>query len=174
MRPADLVFWLDWLGDTGAEHGVLCQRHADSMVVPRDWTLDDLRDPELHLFRPPDPASVARPPLRRARSAVRSEQLSFDPSSGLVSVDGLPQHTAASLRAPAASVAASDPSVTTEPAATNGQLARESGSADEERDAPAPADPWRPDFDAADDLDGLLSADSPLLARAFRGTDRDR
>jgi len=29
--------------------------------------------------------------------------------------------------------------------------------------------PWRPAFDQSDDLDGLLSAKSPLLARAFRG-----
>jgi hypothetical protein len=34
--------------------------------------------------------------------------------------------------------------------------------------------PWTPSFDADDDLDGLLAARSPLLARAFRGEDRDR
>ena len=35
--------------------------------------------------------------------------------------------------------------------------------------------PWLPDVDDADDdLGGVLSADSPLLARAFRGTDRPR
>ena len=37
---------------------------------------------------------------------------------------------------------------------------------------PAPA--WQPDFDADDDLNGLLEVSSPLLARAFRGTDRRR
>ena len=34
--------------------------------------------------------------------------------------------------------------------------------------------PWTPTFDEQDDLDGLLSARSPLLARAFRGDDRPR
>ena len=34
--------------------------------------------------------------------------------------------------------------------------------------------PWTPTFDESDDLDGLLSARSPLLARAFRGDDRPR
>jgi hypothetical protein len=34
--------------------------------------------------------------------------------------------------------------------------------------------PWRPSFDDANDLDGLLEVSSPLLARAFRGTDRPR
>ena len=32
--------------------------------------------------------------------------------------------------------------------------------------------PWTPSFDEADDLDGLLSARSPLLSRAFRTADR--
>ena len=32
--------------------------------------------------------------------------------------------------------------------------------------------PWMPAFDEQDDLGGVLAADSPLLARAFRGTDR--
>jgi hypothetical protein len=36
------------------------------------------------------------------------------------------------------------------------------------------ATPWTPTFDETDDLDGLLSARSPLLARAFRGDDRPK
>ena len=36
----------------------------------------------------------------------------------------------------------------------------------------AAADRWTPSFDDADDLDGLLSAQSPLLSRAFRGAGR--
>jgi hypothetical protein len=42
-------------------------------------------------------------------------------------------------------------------------------------DEPAPTtepEPWTPNFDEADDLDGLLSARSPLLSRAFRTADR--
>src|SRR6476659_9073382 len=69
MRAEDLVFWLDALHvDDGASSGVLCRRHADSMVVPRYWTLDDLREPTPRLFRsasavpPPTPA-----PRRRGR-----------------------------------------------------------------------------------------------------------
>jgi hypothetical protein len=37
---------------------------------------------------------------------------------------------------------------------------------------PDSQDAWTPSFDSDDDLDGLLSARGPLLARAFRGTDR--
>ena len=45
--------------------------------------------------------------------------------------------------------------------------------ADDDPDATV-AIPWMPNFDEQDDLDGVLAAQSPLLARAFRGTDRRR
>jgi hypothetical protein len=81
MRPEDLVFWLDRFVDgQGADHGVLCRRHADSMVVPRGWTLNDLRDPDLHLFRPPDPSARVRPRRspRPAPDRQAGEQLRLD------------------------------------------------------------------------------------------------
>ena len=136
MRAEDLVFWLDVLReDGGAAPGVLCRRHADSMVVPRHWTLDDLRDPDLRLFRPPallpPPAPV---PRRRSQPAGSgSEQLLLLTDVSPEPLDG----------------------------------------ATTDADAVA-AVPWTPTFDEHDDLDGLLSARSPLLARAFRGGGRPR
>ncbi len=136
MRAEDLVFWLDVLReDGGAAPGVLCRRHADSMVVPRHWTLDDLRDPDLRLFRPPallpSPAPV---PRRRSQPAGSgSEQLLLLTDVSPEPLDG----------------------------------------ATTDADAVA-AVPWTPTFDEHDDLDGLLSARSPLLARAFRGGGRPR
>ncbi|MEO1057058.1 MAG: hypothetical protein AAFY28_09115 [Actinomycetota bacterium] len=159
MRPEDLVFWLDHLGDTGTEHGVLCQRHADSMIVPRNWTLDDLREPDLHLFRPPDPSALPRPGVRRPRRVRRADQLSFDPPTGVPIVD-----------ANGPDAAGPRDVVRHEPASAD--ISADIDDIDDE--SPPPADPWRPDFDVTDDLDGLLAAESPLLARAFRGTDRDR
>ena len=84
MRPEELVFWLDALsGDDRGVGGVLCRRHADSMVVPRGWTLDDLRDPDLHLFRPPPAAPTVRVrPARASRPLAEDqtgEQLRLDP-----------------------------------------------------------------------------------------------
>jgi hypothetical protein len=68
MRPEDLVFWIDALPDPVDDAAaVLCRRHADAMVVPRGWTLDDLRDPDLHLFRPPLLAPTARQRVTRQR-----------------------------------------------------------------------------------------------------------
>ncbi len=148
MRPEDLVFWIDVL-PAQVDHGaaVLCLRHANSMVVPRGWTLDDLRDPDLHLFRPPLPAPTARTRApRQPRVAPRGEQLEFDGALGADAV------TRSDTRGALDVVDDPDP--------------------DPDPDVDPDVDPWTPSFDEADDLDGLLSARSPLLARAFRTADR--
>lgn len=141
MRAEDLVFWIDAMPEP-LEDGaaVLCRRHADSMVVPRGWTLDDLRDPDLHLFRPPLPAPTPRTRATRPpRDPVVAEQLRLD-------AEPEPPEVLHDERGP---------------------------SSDVERDgAEVDPDPWTPSFDEADDLDGLLSARSPLLSRAFRTADR--
>lgn len=126
--------------------GSLCKRHADAMVVPRGWTLDDRRENTPRLFRPVDPAPGqvvegrrrARP---RAASAGAGEQLDL----GATADDGRP----ATVAVVTGEVSTDDPDATI-------------------------AIPWRPEFDTDDDLDGVLDAGTPLLARAFRGTDRPR
>jgi hypothetical protein len=135
MVPEDLLFWVDAL-QTDGHAGVLCRRHADAMVVPRGWTLDDRREPQPRLFRSPADASgsIARPTRRRSigsasRVRERVEQLELE-------------------------------------------AARTGAVTDNENDTDESSPPWAPVFDAADDLDGLLHVDSPLLARAFRGRAR--
>jgi Protein of unknown function (DUF3499) len=90
--------------------GALCRRHADALIVPRGWTLDDRREHSPRLFRV----------TRASRPASRPK-----------AVQAAPQEAA-------------------EPTTL----------------------PWTAEFDVSDDLDGVLAADSPLLARAFRGTSR--
>ena len=99
------------------------------------WTLDDLRDPDPRLFRPPSALPSPSPvPRRRSQPAASaSEQLLL-----LTDVVAVPPDDAATEADPDAAV------------------------------------PWTPTFDEQDDLDGLLSARSPLLARAFRGGGRPR
>jgi len=151
MKAEDLVFWLDVLRDAHSlNSGVLCQRHADSMVVPRGWTLDDLRDPDLHLFRPP--VSEARESVRQTRSRASNrsvvEQLEFNVGAG----DEL----------------VGDAHVESDEVSVPQQAEVASGLEESE----SPPEAWTPTFDDEDDLDGLLTARSPLLARAFRGADR--
>jgi hypothetical protein len=43
---------------------------------------------------------------------------------------------------------------------------------DDRREAVPRLFPWTADFDVTDDLGGVLAADTPLLARAFRGSAR--
>jgi hypothetical protein len=132
--------------------GGLCKRHADAMVVPRGWTLDDRRERTPRLFRPApasDPGAAGRGrAARRPEPGPPSEQLAL----GARPADA-PDDDAAPTVADVAG-----PSPSEDP--------------DETR-----AIPWLPDVDdddEDDDLGGVLSADSPLLARAFRGTDRPR
>jgi hypothetical protein len=205
MRAEDLVFWLDALRGEGdpesdldpAGRGVLCRRHADSMVVPRDWTLDDLREPELHLFRPPEAgASAGRHARRRSGTRERwTDQLSLgidavpegdpspepDPSPGPdPSPEGDPSPGPDAATGPDPSPDADSFPGTApdrvpetppgaEPLSAETETETETEPTETEADA---VEPWTPSFDAGDDLDGLLAARSPLLARAFRGTDR--
>lgn len=151
MHAEDLVFWIDILPDPPDDGAaVLCLRHADSMVVPRGWTLDDLRDPDLHLFRPPRPAPTPRaraPRVPRERAAA--EQLRLDHT-----VDPPPPTAVVPNGADGDDLVAAELEVESAVRTTV-----ESG-------------PWTPTFDEADDLDGLLSARSPLLSRAFRTAER--
>jgi hypothetical protein len=120
--PERTLVWLEVLGPAGPAAGALCRRHADAMVLPRGWWLQDRRS-DAALFTAPEPSPPAT--VYRAKRRRRPEA---DPSP-------LPLD--------------------------------EPGPAD----AQAPAEPagsWVPDFDAGDDLSGLLAAKTPLLARAFR------
>ncbi|MFP5488515.1 MAG: DUF3499 family protein [Acidimicrobiia bacterium] len=84
MVPEDLLFWIAPLHDAPVDdHNVLCRRHADAMVVPRGWTLDDRREPVPRLFMPrrPEPTAPPKPSRRRAKPAARDEvgeQLQID------------------------------------------------------------------------------------------------
>ena len=81
MVPERLVFWMAPIDDgVETDGGVLCQRHADRLVLPRGWTLDDRRDPTLRLFRPsPEADRADAAPRRRRRTRLEpvAEQLAI-------------------------------------------------------------------------------------------------
>jgi hypothetical protein len=168
MVPEDLLFWVAPLdARIDLQGGVLCRRHADAMVVPRGWTLDDRREPAPRLFRPApssapdDTGSIGRPRRRRTAASVdpaaRPHQLRLADDRAA---------TAAAADAPAVAGGEGDPDgVPPDDRAADDRAAG---------DVAAAVDVWRPAFDVDDDLDGLLEVDSPLLARAFRGTGRTR
>ena len=151
-----LLVWLaprDPDGGDPMRSGSLCKRHADAMVVPLGWTLDDRREPTPRLFRPTpvvaeESGEAPAPARRRPRKAT--------PPAGEAP--------------PAQQLGLDDPG--RDPAPTVAEVTG-TPSADDDPDATV-AIPWLPTLDDGDDLGGVLAARSPLLARAFRGTDRPR
>lgn len=158
-QPAEVIYGIDadhlmvWIesldGAVTYRAGVLCRRHADAMVVPLGWMLDDRREPVPRLFKPREPAA---PPTVRSRR--RRPTHYGDDTAQLV------------LPGASGSTALADPveEVVAEPAAA-------APSQPSPRDDRGSA-PWKPVFDQTDDLDGLLVARSPLLSRAFGKRDR--
>jgi hypothetical protein len=149
MIPEDLLFWIAPLADAPTpDPNVLCRRHADAMVVPRGWTLDDRREEFPRLFKPRPSGELAAPVAKRRR---RHHETSDDTPEQL-QIDGtgeIPRPSA--IETPA------------DPGSTDAGTTTEAGGEHT---------PWQPEFDHDDNLDGLLEVSSPLLARAFRGTDR--
>ena len=57
-----LVVWIQSLeGAVTYRAGVLCRRHADAMVVPLGWMLDDRREAMPRLFKPREAPAPAVP-----------------------------------------------------------------------------------------------------------------
>lgn len=148
MVPEDLLFWIAPISSTDhVDQNVLCRRHADAMSVPRGWTLDDRREEVPRLFMPTrfdDPDGAMSAPSRRRRRVTSAA----DEGSEQLVIDGTGE--------------------VERPSAPDIAPGRGDDPADD------PATPWAPSFDDGSDLDGLLEVSSPLLARAFRGTDRRR
>lgn len=152
IDSVQLIVWIDNRAILERElAGRLCRRHADALVVPRGWTVDDRREPIPKLFvvpeRPVDNPPHSRPETRHSRVAAQRDQHDvglFD------AVDP----------APAEEVVAEAVAVPRD----------EEASRDEE----TKAIPWSPRLMRQDDED-----ESPapvmgrLLGRAF-GRDRDR
>ncbi len=67
--------WLDVLAPELAldrRIGVLCRRHADAMVVPLGWMLDDHREPTPRLFKVAETDATGEVARRRRPAAARS------------------------------------------------------------------------------------------------------
>jgi hypothetical protein len=173
--PADVAYGFDaealsvWLDGfhaaQGARSGVLCRRHADAMVVPLGWMLDDRREPVPRLFRAPAEVvevAPAPPPSRR-----RSRQRPGDDTLQL-RLDAIADDLAR--------IEADDPDLDAEatPAPTPEPTDEPIPEAEVEVEAqPEPVAPWLPVFDQSDDLSGLLKARGRLLSRAFNGAAPD-
>ncbi len=167
MYPDRLTVWLEIVpeGISAIRVGMLCRRHADAMVVPRGWTLDDRREHRPRLFRVAE-AATDNHPTRRNRPRIPTPAPS-DPPLQLV----FEHHDAAPAPDDEAGFVLAEtvePEVVIAPAETAELTVGDIKPADHVDPDETQAMPWRPMFDQDDDLGGLLRAKSPLLARAFR------
>ena len=138
--PSRGVAWLEAFVATDPHHGRLCRRHAETMVVPQGWWLEDRRSAD-QLFASPGADGTSERPRRNGRSRRPAVVIDLPlpppaPVGGAAvdAVDAVAEVDGASLPPPLPLVA-------------------------------VPA--WTPTFVADDDLGGVLNATSPLLSRAF-------
>lgn len=182
------VVWLDALSDGAARAGDLCTRHADSLAPPSGWERIDRRPAApTAASAPAAPATVTVTPL--ARDAKPRRKAGGD--------DLLPARRRNARRKRwsevpslfesdlASSTSTSIPPATSTPPAAAAPPAVDAPPESEVAPAPdVPAAPdtspasWLPRNASDDDLDGVLDASTPLLARAFRnarpaGSDAD-
>ena len=176
MVPEDLVVWLEacdpaTLGEN--RPGLLCRRHADAMVVPVGWTLDDHREAVPRLFKVRD-APVAPRPTGDHTGRLRRPKLQQASLLDLVAQEMLDDGTdptgatprVASVDAAAGTAVTDAGTAATVVDGVDGAAVGDAGTADE--DAPADGSPtWTPTFDRSDDLGGLLTPRGKLLRRAF-------
>jgi len=189
-----VAWFIDLASTPSATAGALCRRHAAAMVLPRGWWLDDRRpESASRLFAAADvadDASTQQPasmPAQAGASSARVRRARSTPiEQPVLRLDDVDSTRAQ----PLAQTLATDPAVVVAEVlapspATDGDATADADAATHadvesglvsDIDAPAaidePPTPWVPSFDHADDLDGLLDARSPLLARAFRGRRR--
>lgn len=178
LSPGLLLAWLAPLGaDADPDTPVLCRRHADRTTVPKGWTLDDRRELTPRLFRPPPAIDTPRPGEKlatvlqlRPRTELENPRLPLD----LPSVEVLPIVTSQiDDHALFDDRHLTDETVTTDEAGATGGVdtvadrlaAAAASSASETQIDDAAAH-------RSEDLDALLLANSPLLARAFHGRPR--
>ena len=181
--PADVAYgfdadrlsvWLDALVTVQAmRHGVLCRRHADAMIVPLGWMLDDRREPTLRLFRAPA-TEIPRPQPRRERRPRddTGEQLRLDAEIVAVfdRIDCPDEPAAAAI---AAAVVAPAPAAEHAVGTEQDVVAAGPDDAHHGPSAPPVEPTWVPVFDTDDDLHGLLKPRGRLLSRAFNGAPLD-
>jgi hypothetical protein len=197
MIPENLLFWIAPIAESPIDDPpVMCRRHADLMVVPRGWTLDDRRErfPRLFMPRPAGNVGVpAAPPAvlqnspqasqtghlnhvrRRRPRPEHPEQLVIDGTGEIPRPVAIAEPVAPmSIDPVLVPVIEPEPEACFDLDAIAAHVPATLPQAQDDETEAAQEPAWTPDFNVDDTLNGLLKAKSPLLARAFRGTGRRR
>lgn len=132
----------------GMQVNGLCRRHADALVVPRGWRIEDKREnvPRLFPVTPPveKPKDTATKKAETKKNRIKPPRPSiFDELKSEKKVE--------------------------EVAAQSAEVVREVATEAELEETKAI--PWSPQFDQTDDLGGVLRPKGRLLSRAFNFDD---
>ncbi len=158
---------------------ILCRRHADSLVVPRDWQIIDNRAKKQRLFSSPEiqsdrtnsqSGSVNKKRRKTNTTGVVIQDL-FDFATRVVAPSApAPESISETESVREASVAQVEDVSVDFVGEVEDETENETIDAQETQ-----AMPWTPQFDRTGDLDGRLLARGKLLSRAFGGfEDTDR
>ncbi len=141
---------------------ILCRRHADSLVVPRDWQIIDNRSKKQRLFSAPASQSV------RATSRVSTKKQRSEKNKTGAVIQDLFEFATRVVATPAR-----EPEPVREPEPIRETVSVSEVETETETIDPqeTQAMPWTPQFDRTGNLDGRLVARGRLLSRAFGGFD---
>jgi hypothetical protein len=174
------LVWLE-AGDADGPHdaGVLCKRHADALVVPRGWFVDDRRQPIPKLFRDP----IGEEPTQRAKSNPAPRRKVVEPEvPSLFDAPIDPEEPEADLPQPALemsvvtdsdTVDATGEIIWVEPDEDVNEYSYEPLEDDELGLSvdDSKAHPWVPELEKDGDFTKMLSSSNKLLGRAFNVRD---
>jgi len=136
---------------------LLCRRHADSLVVPRGWTVIDNREERQRLFSAPITQEIVKSNSRKAGMQQNICELG---EVNKEKADNASRAAAANLFDFVGDEVVSE-NVDVESVDVTAELAQLLDTQATE------ALPWTPQFDRSGDLDGKLRARGRLLGRAF-------
>ena len=141
---------------------ILCRRHADSLVVPRDWQIIDNRSKKQRLFSAPASQSV------RASSRVSTKKQRSEKNKTGAVIQDLFEFATRVVATPAR-----EPEPVREPEPIRETISVSEVETETETIDPqeTQAMPWTPQFDRTGNHDGRLVARGRLLSRAFGGFD---
>ena len=141
---------------------ILCRRHADSLVVPRDWQIIDNRSKKQRLFSAPANQSM------RATSRVSTKKQRSEKNKTGAVIQDLFEFATRVVATPAR-----EPEPVREPEPIRETVSVSEVETETETIDPqeTQAMPWTPQFDRTGNLDGRLVARGRLLSRAFGGFD---
>ncbi len=140
----------------GLQVNALCRRHADALVVPRGWRIEDKRENVPRLFPVTAPAEKPKAKGAATKKAEAKKPRAKLPRPSIFDELKNDRKTESVVAEP----------VPVQPETVPSEPVVDSDGLEETK-----AIPWSPQFDHTDDLGGVLRPKGRLLSRAFNFDD---